>query len=118
MKRFLIIFSMLVLGVEGLYAQVQCRYWFDRNMARSHTATLGNTTLQVDVSALPQGFHTIHLVVADSNGIWQQPTSALVYLPTTSEATADSSYAYWFDRDDAHRQTGTVETGLVPIDAT
>ena len=77
------------------------KYWFDQNMASAVNISAVNGTQMIDVSALPDGVHTLYyqLTYADGN---QSPAIAGIFFKdvkstTPEEDNAITKYQYWLN---------------------
>lgn len=77
------------------------KYWFDQNMASAVNISAVNGTQMIDVSALPDGVHTLYyqLTYADGN---QSPAIAGIFFKdvkstTPEEGNAITKYQYWLN---------------------
>ena len=97
------------------------QYWFDGDVdSRVTTATSGNVDVQVDVTALPDGVHTIHYRAVDDQGRWTAPECYYFIkhkpLKQTQRTPATlTKYEYWFDNDIANRIVTENTNGIVDI---
>ena len=125
-------FTLLVLVCwQGLWAQepldtiyspyhiVEYRYWFDANYT-PQPATYQAGTVQIDVSALSEGFHTLHYQLTDSRGSVSPARTTSFYRVATAlnQITADydvTGVRYWFDANYTPQST-TYQAGTVQID--
>ena len=94
------------------------RYWFDKDYTPHETAFVSGTSV-IDVSALEEGFHTLHYLVIDSQGETSPSrTSSFFRLQSTNEQFKDytiSKVRYWFDKDYTPHETAYV-SGTSSID--
>ena len=93
-------------------------YWFDNNSASAQELSLTQTSLQMDVSFLPLGVHTIHCYAVDSAGVVYPTTSAMFFCPPSvgSDSTAAQQVVYWFDQDFDNRHVSSLHSGPQLID--
>ena len=91
------------------------RYWFDQDNTDQHTGTSYSASwqMEVDVSQLSHTYHSIHMQVKDTAGVWSQPvTRYFIKMPVPSE-----SRGYYWLNDDIKAKTETaVENGTLNID--
>lgn len=96
-------------------------YWFDGYYDSRHTASVptdGTVALDLDVSALTPGLHTLSIRVNDSQGL----TSQLVtrsFLVVNTDEVADNSVAtfrYWIDNNYDEQTTVSVTDGTIAVD--
>ena len=74
------------------------RYWFDADESSQRTGsmTAGSGHIDADLSGLDCSFHTIHIQVKDTAGVWSVPvTRHFIKIP---EKSAVRPY-YWFNND-------------------
>ena len=96
------------------------RYWFDKDYTPKETAYVSGTSA-IDVSALEEGFHTLHYQVIDSKGE-TSPTRTVSFFRIPSEDEQFKDYViqtvrYWFDKDYTPKQTAYA-SGTSAIDVT
>lgn len=96
-------------------------YWFDGYYDSRHTASVptdGTVALDLDVSALAPGVHTMSIRVNDKQGL----TSQLVtrsFLVVNTNAVDDNTLAtfrYWIDNDYDSQVTVSAASGTVAVD--
>jgi PKD repeat protein len=97
---------------SGTPEMVEYEYWFDSNYAAAVTTPLsGNAVEQIatdlDVLALSDGLHTIHLRFKDATSKWSSAVSQffLKQGSTSSINPEMEEYEYWFDTDYANKVT-------------
>lgn len=91
------------------------RYWFDADESSQRTGsmTTGSGHIDADLSGLDCSFHTIHIQVRDTAGVWSVPvTRHFIKIP---EKSALSPY-YWFNNDYAGRKSLPALSGVFDID--
>ena len=93
-------------------------YWFDNNSTSAQELPLSPTSLQVDVSFLSLGVHTIHFYAVDSAGVVYSTASAMFFCPPAvgSDSTAAQQVVYWFDQDFDNRHVSSLHSGPQLID--
>ena len=103
------------------YTIKSVRYWFDKDYTPKEVAYFSGTS-SIDVSALEEGFHTLHYQVIDSHGE-SSPSRTVSFfrLQTTDETFKDytiKSVRYWFDKDYTPREvTYTSGTSCIDVSA-
>ena len=84
------------------YTIATVRYWFDKDYTTHEVPYVDGTTV-FNVSALEEGFHTLHYQVIDSKGeASPSRTSSFFRIPSAVEQFKDYTIAtvrYWFDKD-------------------
>ena len=100
------------------------RYWFDGDDASQQTISSATKSwsIEVDVSALADYVHALHVQVCDTAGVWGGvATRYFLKVPAISvtEETrgVPAVLRYWFDGDDANAKQTTLADGMVSIDA-
>ena len=91
------------------------RYWFDQDNTDQHTGTSYSASwqMEVDVSQLSHTYHSIHMQVKDTAGVWSQPvTRYFIKMPVPSESRG----YYWLNDDIKARTETAVENGTLNID--
>ena len=126
MKRLLLIISSILLcfALRAQSVTYTCRYWFDQNDTQAVTATFSEDIWQaeLDVGAFTKGLHTLHVQAADTSSAWCPTLSYLFIKMSPTEPLMDSvdmsnlTYHCWFDKDDAHQQTGVLGNGIFLFD--
>lgn len=91
----------------------QGRYWFDDDVEHTYVSAQIDGTFDLDVSALSEGFHTLHY---QEIGAWGSVSATAsrpfykVYMP------AMSSWRCWFDNDYSTLQSGNNLTETILLD--
>ena len=100
------------------YVIQKVRYWFDKDYTPHEVAYVSSTSA-IDVSALEEGFHTLHYQVIDSKGESSPSrTKPFFRIPSADEVFKDYTIAkvrYWFDKDYTPREVAYV-SGTSAID--
>lgn len=113
MKRLLLILvGWLTLSLPSQSQSVyKMQYWFDGQYSTCVTDSnaSGLWQIQLDVSHLSEGLHSINFHFRDTSDHWSSPRTYLFY----KSDTANLTYICWFDEDFASRQDGSVGTGNV-----
>lgn len=93
-------------------------YWTDGNTATKTTAaTEGTVTLDVDVSSMTEGVHSIGYRMKDFYGAWSAPREQYFIKAATGQtATAVTCYEYWTDRDTDAKTTVKATGGVLMLD--
>ena len=119
MKRTLLIIGAILLGfsVRAQSVTYTCRYWFDKDIAQAVTTTFSGSNWQaeLDVGALSDGLHTLHLHAMDTSMRWSAPENFL-FLKVSNIPAEQMTYYYWFDRDLANKQSGSLGNGQLFLD--
>lgn len=90
-------------------------YWFDSDDAvKTEGNSIGNSfSILTDASGLSQGFHTIHVQVVDTAGVYSPPKTEYFYHTTDRSVVA---LRYWFDNDMEHMQMVSASGSNYTID--
>lgn len=90
-------------------------YWFDSDYSVKSNGKSTNDSFSIitDVSGLSQGFHTIHVQIADKTGVFSSPRTEYFYHMTDRSIAA---LRYWFDNDMEHMQTIYASGSTYTID--
>lgn len=98
-------------------AVLTCRYWFDFGHEQAVVTTFEGNIWQseLDVAALPDGLHTLHLHTSDTVRAWSAPQSHLFFKMTPPVQT-DVFCHYWFDENSDNMQSRPLGNGLLPLD--
>lgn len=117
-QRYLlfILFLCLQLAARG-QTGFTYRYWFDTHAQNATEGTSQEPTWHIDAAldGLDESLHVFHVQVQDSEGEWSVPVSRY-FIKMTVES--ETNLTYWFDEDDAHRQTMAAGDGAVEVDVT
>ena len=118
MKRLLLITACLLTAL-GLRAQSlrTCRYWFDRDFGDAVTTSFNGNSgqLQLNVDALPERLHTLHLQVADTSLNWG-PTKSYLFVKPEDYGQEYLSYRCWFDQDYGSSVSENLVDGTLLLD--
>ena len=107
-------FLFLKITPELPNAQVQYHYWFDWDDANMQSGALEDGLLHLDVNALEEGMHTLHLMMEGNKLTASQ--SFLFLKMDVVEPSAELTYFYWFDFDDTNIQSDVLGNGLLQLD--
>ena len=116
MRKTLAVLVLLMLPwVARGQSEYNWYYWFDSDYSAKSKGKSNNETFSLiaDVSGLSQGFHTIHLQVADKTGVFSPPRTEYFY-HTTDRSIA--TLRYWFDEDERTKETIPYPGEMVMID--
>ena len=96
------------------YTIAKVRYWFDKDYT-PREVTYANGTSAIDVSALEEGFHTLHYQVVNTNSE-ASPSRIAPFFRLRSKDESFKDYSiqtlhYWFDNDVASMQTANYTSG-------
>lgn len=94
----------------------QSCYWFDSNASEVVRVPLPRDgVVNIDVSRLSDGFHTLYYHVVDGNDIIGQPAVSFFFKIPVAQAVDDMRAMYWFDTDTIPQETSAVQ-GVTEID--
>lgn len=102
---------LLLLSVVGARAQTSLQFWFDddKTIKQADIPTSGTQEGKIDVSSLPQGFHTMYMRAKSS--ITEYPFSPVSTVSFFKFAASGGSLLeYWFDDDFDGCSTMSVAT--------
>ena len=85
--------------------------WFDDDIEHHQTDSLGNGHLLLDVEELPEGIHTLN-VMLEGNA----PKGYMFMKVSVQDPTAEVQYRCWFDNDYNTIQTGSVGAGVFELE--
>ncbi|MBP5547129.1 MAG: T9SS type A sorting domain-containing protein [Bacteroidales bacterium] len=89
--------------------------WFDQDYADHQSGTLGTGMLQLEVSQLRDGLHTLNLQLGE--GASAELHSYVFYkTPHVQQHFFSLGYTYWFDQDYAAHQSGTLGSGMLLLE--
>ncbi len=91
---------------------VACEYWLDDDYAGKTTRTVSPTatyhlTDSLDLGAIPNGFHLLHLRFRDNSGAWSSVLTQY-FMKYPQQPAIDNKIValrYWFDDDDENMTT-------------
>lgn len=111
---FLLSFLCIAWAARGQSAY-EWRYWFDDDGEQRHQGTGVSDKFNIDVitTGLAEGFHFIHVQVADTAGKFSPPQTHIFYNIADRSIKA---LRYWFDTDTEHIYTVDASSGLSTID--
>lgn len=91
--------------------------WFDEDYSTLQTCNIGNGIINLDVSNLSDGFHSVN--VQYGTGDHAQLSRHFFYkVPTEVLHSGPIIYSCWFDQVDSVNQSGTLpEDGIIMLDA-
>jgi|GEM_PF-2513995 possible bacterial surface protein len=94
-------------------------YWIDTDYANKTQSAMmsGSQVFDVDIAALPVGYHTFNFRVMDGTGEWGAPFRRHFF---NHAGRSFSAYEYWIDNDFEGRttETATGNTALFEMDLT
>lgn len=94
-------------------------YWIDTDYANKTRSAMmsGSQVFDVDIAALPVGYHTFNFRVMDGTGEWGAPFRRHFF---NHAGRSFSAYEYWIDNDFEGRttETATGNTALFEMDLT
>ena len=95
----------------------KCEYWIDQQIDSRAMAsmTTGELSMQLDLSALPVGLHSITLRTGTDDGRWGNPIvkNFIVPQPGSTQENNLAGYEYWVDGDYNNKVSGTFSAGGV-----
>ena len=106
-------YSFLKVAIEDPTAGMQYHCWFDQDYNTLQTGFLTNGAFQLDVSALPNGLHTVNVQI--DNGTLTAPQAYLFYkIPLGGYGVA--RWEYWLNDDFDNRNITTISPSLDTLD--
>lgn len=91
------------------------RYWFDNDVSTQRKSDAVQGIMDIDVSALQEGFHTFHYQVIGSDGYYSLPVTRSFYKVLVPE---DSYYRCWVDEDYSTLARGKFTGAPILVDIT
>lgn len=91
-----------------------CKYWID-DLANTQqgVTTDGSAVLDIDVSTLCKGIHTLSYQVGDNRGRWSAPRLRYFLVPDLQEGCSKlTAYEYWFNHGPRRRVEADGQTTL------
>lgn len=102
---------------EGQNRITTIEYWTDSNTARrTSAASDGNVAMEIDVSGLLDGLHTLSYRFKDNNGLWSAPHTQYFMKVGHNREYSLKRYEYWIDRDPATKTTVQTSNGVIQLD--
>ena len=97
------------------------RYWFDSNYTTPQEIAYQAGEVTFDVSALSDGFHTLHYQVVDNHGGLSPVCTSSFFRVSASNDGVSADYTiasvrYWYDSDESP-QTTSYSAGSMTFDA-
>ena len=89
------------------------RYWFDDAVDKMYTSSQVQGLMDIDVSQLAEGFHSIHYQVIGANGNISTTATRSFY---KTYMPSGSSWRCWFDNDYATLKAGTDMSQTLLLD--
>ncbi|MEZ5011746.1 MAG: hypothetical protein R2744_09180 [Bacteroidales bacterium] len=116
------IIALLLLIPALLFSQdnlTTCEYWFDGDMTGAENIAISPSTrvtwlADLDISALNDGLHVVHLRFGDEGNKWSGTVSRYFVTERINAMPADgelSSLQYWFDTGISEAVTTTLTPG-------
>ena len=116
MNRFLLFLCFLCIPwVARGQAAYDWLYWFDSDDANKHVGVSSSLSfnIQAEADGLDEGFHAIHVQVADTAGRFSPPKTQM-FFHTGNRAV--KTLRYWFDNDVKVVYQQTATEGVLLID--
>jgi hypothetical protein len=104
---------LLFLGICSIARGQTSQYWFDSNYGGAVSKSVSNGTIDVDLTGLEPGVHTLHYLY-NNRGVPSSTYSKSFLVPNPQ--IKGSRAEYWFDQDYSSHVT-TTEVGSITIDA-
>lgn len=115
-KLFIWLLTISFLNVMG-QTDVTYRYWYDDNDNDFTQGTLSSTkNMELDVSSLDIGLHSVTFQVQDSSGIWHASAMRNFYKIGIDDKIAVANVDYWFDENSSNVMTLNGINGTHAID--
>jgi len=113
MIRNKLFLMLLFLGICSIARGQTSQYWFDSNYGGAVSKSVSNGTIDVDLTGLEPGVHTLHYLY-NNRGVPSSTYSKSFLVPNPQ--IKGSRAEYWFDQDYSSHVT-TTEVGSITIDA-
>lgn len=106
------------LSVMG-QSETTYRYWFDDDVLNFTEGRLSSTAkLELDVTSLETGLHSVSFQLQDTSGIWHASAMRNFYKIGINDTIAVAKVDYWFDGNMSNVMTLDGITGTHIIDVT
>lgn len=112
MKRYLLLLSVLLLGITLKSQSYTYHYWFDSDIGQMQSGTVDNGGVSLNVNSLPEGLHWLNIMLKDE--IYSVVERYLFFKVETDQV--DVSYSYWIDDDISNMQTNDLGDGALLLD--
>lgn len=90
------------------------RYWLDNDMSTMHNNVATSGEIEIDLSQVGVGLHTIHYQKIATDGT---PSSAYArYFFVAKDANQISSARYWIDNDTTNMHNNVATSGIIDLD--
>lgn len=89
------------------------RYWFDNDMKTLQDNVATSGVIELDISALKAGLHTVHYQTLSASGI---PSSTHSRYFMKSEQLIATTARYWFDNNLSTLHTDVATSGIIDLD--
>ena len=90
-------------------------YWFDNDMTTDHNGVATSGIIDLDISSLKAGLHSVHYQTFNSQGI---PSSVRTRYFLLNTPIVASTARYWFDNDMTSLHENVATNGPVELDIT
>lgn len=117
MKRIVLIIGVLLccLTVRAQSVAYTLHYWFDENHAQMQSSELGEGSFLVDAEGLTDGLHAFHILL-EGEGL--ATTQTFLFMKVTQQPASENyTFHYWFDENDAQKQSSSLGNGLFLLDS-
>lgn len=118
MKIKLLIWLLTIscLNVMG-QTDITYRYWYDDNDNNFTQGVLSSTTkMELDVSSLDIGLHSVTFQLQDSSGIWHASAMRNFYKIGIDDTIAVANVEYWFDENSSNVKSLNGVNGTHVVD--
>lgn len=113
MIRNKLFLMLLFLGICSIARGQTSQYWFDSNYGGAVSKSVSNGTIDVDLTGLEPGVHTLHYLY-NNRGVPSSTYSKAFLVPNPQ--IKGSRAEYWFDQDYSSHVT-TTNVGNITVDA-
>ncbi len=113
MKQFILLLVLIVVATTIAESKItKYHYWFNNDYAQRITVNVSQKDtleidFEIDVSALPPGFHFLNIMFEDNSGKRTAPEASYFFIAYTIHNDVDYDivgYEYWFNDEFAVRQ--------------
>ena len=118
MRKYMITFILLCLHglARGQTEDYNCYYWFDNEQGEPYTSPMVQGAFDVDASALDDGIHTFHYLVAKRDGNISSPTTCYFLKTTSTVSSGQSTCICMIDGKQVYRELLSADGGTIHWD--
>ena len=118
MRKYMITFILLCLHglARGQTEDYNCYYWFDNEQGEPYTSPMVQGAFDVDASALDDGIHTFHYLVAKRDGNISSPTTSYFLKTASTVSSGQPTCICMIDGKQVYRELLSADGGTIHWD--